>query len=97
MSLLQCKHLKHLCDVEQESAREKELAAAIAAEPCVPTEIGENDERESSSSSSYDGDLSEPDDAIGRGERSLQQGYSGKSKNEVQKVTGCTWRVPKVC
>ena len=43
MSLLHCKHLQHLCDVEQESAQEKELAAAIAAEPCVPTEIGEND------------------------------------------------------
>ena len=68
MSLLHCKHLQHLCNVEQESAWEKELAAAIAAEPCVPTEIGENDERESSSSSSYDGDLSEPDNALLLGE-----------------------------
>lgn len=58
-------------DVEQESAREKELAAAIAAEPCVRTDNCENEERESSSSSSYDGDLSEQDDAVLLGEENV--------------------------
>lgn len=58
-------------DVEQESAREKELAAAFAAEPCVRTDNCENEERESSSSSSYDGDLSEQDDAVLLGEENV--------------------------
>ena len=59
--LFYCKQLQHLRDVQREAAQEAESAPAIATEPHADN--CENEEREESSSSSYDGDLSEQDDA----------------------------------
>lgn len=73
-----------MCDVEQESAWEKERANAIAAEPCDPTENCENEESESSSSSSYDGDLSEQDDVPFLGEENVAINKATQVKAKVK-------------
>ena len=59
--LFYCKQLQHLRDIQREIRQEAERVAAIATEPRADN--CKNEEREESSSSSYDGDLSEQDDA----------------------------------
>ena len=75
--LIYCKQLQHLLDVEQESKWEEERERSVPTENCKK-------ERESSSSSSYDGDLSEQDDAPLLGEENMVINKATQVKAKVK-------------
>ena len=85
--LFYCKQLQHLRDTQREVAQEAERVAAITMEPRA--DKSKIEEQEESSSSSYDGDLSEQDDAPLLGGESMAFNKATQVKPKVNVLGEC--------